>query len=63
MNERKDWKDCLRKFEQECNKMGTPSSTNTYPDRDTTIMPDEILNLIILLNTTNDVNEFLREIK
>jgi len=29
------------------------------PDRDSTIMPDEITNLKITLGTTQDVNEFL----
>jgi len=29
------------------------------PERDVTIMPDEILDLRILLETTNDVKEFV----
>jgi hypothetical protein len=33
------------------------------PVRDTIISSDEITNLCILLNTTNDVNEFLAVIK
>lgn len=32
------------------------------PDRDITITADEIINLVILLNTTNDVNDFLEAI-
>jgi hypothetical protein len=32
------------------------------PVRDTTIQADEIINLVILLNTTYDVNEFLGKI-
>lgn len=32
------------------------------PVRDITITTDEIINLVILLNTTNDVNEFLEAI-
>jgi hypothetical protein len=33
-----------------------------YPERDTIIQADEILNLVILLNTTNSVQEFLEKI-
>jgi hypothetical protein len=32
------------------------------PVRDITITADEIINLVILLNTTNDVNDFLEAI-
>jgi hypothetical protein len=32
------------------------------PKRDTAIGKDDILNLIILLNTTNDVNEIINQI-
>jgi len=33
------------------------------PDRDNPITDDEVMNVIIDLNTTNDVNEFLERIR
>ena len=32
------------------------------PSRNTVITPDEVMNLIILLNTTDDVSEFLNKL-
>lgn len=46
-------------FLDECNGIKKPSITS---QRDTTITLDDITDLTILLNTTNDVNEFIEAI-